>query len=102
MNIWATLLLWEGSDPARDRIVRETASEKLTIAFVPTVEAAAMVADELVEQGTELVELCGGFGLDGGAVVSKAIAGRAAVGTVAFGIESITQAARYKAKFEAG
>ncbi|UZD69363.1 DUF6506 family protein [Brucella sp. JSBI001] len=101
MNVWATIILWEDADPKTDRTVRETAQEKLTIAFVPTVEAAATVASELVEDGAELIELCGGFGLDAGAVVSRAVDGRAAVGAVAFGIESITQAAAYKAKFEA-
>lgn len=101
MNVWATIILWEDADPNSDRIVRETAQERLTIAFVPTVDAAAAVASQLVENGAELIELCGGFGLDAGAVVSKAVQGRAAVGAVAFGIESITQAAAYKAKFEA-
>jgi hypothetical protein len=101
MNIWASLILWENADPKTDRIVRETDSERLTIAFVSSVDDAAKVASELVEQGTELIELCGGFGLDDGAVVSRAVAGRAAVGTVSFGIESLTPAAAYKAKFEA-
>ena len=55
-----------------------------------------------METGTELIELCGGFGLDAGGVISRAVAGRCAVGVVSFGIESITQAAAYKAKFEAG
>lgn len=102
MNVWASIILWEGSKPATDRIVRKTDAEQLTIAFVPSAEAAAEVADELVGQGVELIELCGGFGLDAGAVVSHAVAGRAAVGTVNFGIESLTRAAAYKAKFEAG
>ena len=100
MNIWASLILWENADPKIDRIVRETAAEKLTIVFVPDASTAAGIASELVDQGTELIELCGGFGLDDGALVSRAVAGRAAVGTVSFGIESLTQAAAYKAKFE--
>lgn len=101
MNIWATMLLWEDADPQADRIVRETPHERLTIVFVPSVEAAAEAAAELVDQGTELIELCGGFGLEAGAIVSKALAGRAAVGAVSFGVDSITQAAAYKAKFDA-
>lgn len=101
MNIWATLLLWEDADKQSERIVRETPHERLTIVFVPTVAAAASVAAELAKQGTELIELCGGFGIEAGAVVSKAVDGRAAVGAVTFGIDSITQAAAYKAKFEA-
>ena len=99
MNVWATLILWENADAAADRIVKETDHEKLTIAFVPSVDIAAQVAVELVDQGVELVELCGGFGLEAGAVVSRAVNGRAAVGAVSFGIESINQAAAYNAKF---
>lgn len=100
MNTWAAMILWEGADPASDRIVRETKREKLTIAFVASVDDAVSVASELVEDGVELIELCGGFGMEGGAIVSRAIAGRAAVGGIAFGIESLSQAAAYKAKFE--
>ena len=54
MNVWATIILWENADPKADRLVRETDREKLTIAFVPTVEAAAEVASELVAEGAEL------------------------------------------------
>ncbi|HEV7233809.1 MAG TPA: DUF6506 family protein [Sphingorhabdus sp.] len=101
MNRWATIILWENADPQSDRINRETNHEALTIAFVPNIEAAASVAAEMVDQGVELVELCGGFGLEAGAIVARAVDGRAAVGAVSFGIDSITQAAAYKAKFEA-
>lgn len=100
-NVWASIILWSGDDPAESRIVRETEAEKLTIAFVSDIEEAAEVAVELVEDGAELIELCRGFGLEAGAIVSRAVDGRAAVGSVAFGIDSITQAAAYKAKFEA-
>jgi Family of unknown function (DUF6506) len=101
MNRWATIILWENANPKIDRIVREASHEILTIAFVPDVEAAACVTEEFVNQGTKLIELCGGFGLEAGGIVAKAANGRAAIGTVSFGIESITQAAAYKAKFEA-
>ena len=97
MNKWATIILWEGSDPQNDRIIRESKSESLVIVFVPDAEVGAQVAADLVESGTELIELCGGFGLEAGA---RAVNGRAAVGAVSFGIDSITQAAAYKAKFD--
>ncbi|MEO9340927.1 DUF6506 family protein [Mesorhizobium sp. SB112] len=99
MNIWATILLWENADPEADRIVRESAHERLTIVFAPSVETAVSVAAELAAQGTELIELCGGFNLEAGAKVFRAAGGKAAVGTVSFGIDSITQAAAYKEKF---
>ena len=62
MNTWASIMLWEGADPRADRLVRENAQERLTIVFVPSIEHAAAVAAELVDDGTELIELCGGFG----------------------------------------
>lgn len=99
MNKWATILLWEDADPDADRIVRETSHERLTIVFAPSVEVAANVASELAAQGTELIELCGGFGLEAGAKVFNAAGGQVAVGTVSYGIDSITQAAAYKEKF---
>lgn len=101
MNIWATMILWDDADPRIDRSVRESPHERLTIVFVPDVETAASVAAELAQQGTELIELCGGFGINGSAAVVKAVEGRAAVGSVSFGIDSLTQAAAYKSKFEA-
>jgi hypothetical protein len=100
MNIWAHIILWDNADAAKDHIVKTNDREKLTIAFVPNVETACVVARELENEGTELIELCGGFGLSAGARVADAVKGRAAVGVVSFGIESITQAAAYKAKFE--
>lgn len=100
MNVWAAIMLWDGANPRADRVVKENAQERLTIVFVSSVDQAAEVAVELVHEGVELIELCGGFGLDAGAIVSSAVAGRCAIGVVSFGIESITQAARYKAKFE--
>jgi hypothetical protein len=100
MNRWATILLWDNANPQTDRIVRDTPHEVLTIVFVPDAAAAAVVATELVDDGAGLIELCGGFGLEAGAMVARALDGRAAVGTVSFGIESITQAAAYKTKFE--
>ncbi|WP_439579600.1 DUF6506 family protein [Elioraea sp.] len=101
MNIWATIILWDEADPGTDRLVRETKHERLTIVFAPSFESAASVAAELAEQGTGLIELCGGFGINGSAAVLKAVDGRAAVGSVSFGIDSLTQAAAYKTKFEA-
>lgn len=99
MNTWASIILWEDADPKVDRIVRESPHERLTIVFAPSVEAAATVGAELAAQGTELIELCGGFDLEAGAKVFKAAGGQVAVGTVSFDIASITQAAAYKEKF---
>ena len=37
MNIWATIILWEGADPETDRIERKTDQETLTIVFANSV-----------------------------------------------------------------
>ncbi|MGH3090519.1 MAG: hypothetical protein ACRDSJ_24845 [Rubrobacteraceae bacterium] len=70
--IQAHLLHSEGADPAADRIVREDGRVRMIIVFVP-------VAVELVEnEGVQLIE---------------AVDGRAPVGAVMFGAESLEGAA---------
>ena len=46
--------------------------------------AACQTAKDLVDQGCVAIELCAGFGSEGVALVSRAVAGRAAVGVVRF------------------
>ena len=49
-------------------------------------DQAEALAKELVEQGIEAIELCGGFGNKGTARIADAVAGKAAVGAVRFDI----------------
>lgn len=102
MNRWASMLLWQGDGPMPERIVRTGAGEEVTIVFVPDIGAAAGIAAELAADGVDLIELCGGFGMAGAARVTKAVGDRAAIGAVTFGIESLTEAAAYKARAEGG
>ena len=46
--------------------------------------AACVAAKELVETGCVAIELCGGFGAEGVALVSRAVRGQAVVGVVRF------------------
>lgn len=72
------------ADSAKHRAVVDTPVVKLTAVGVKDYAEAAKVAEELVADGCAAIELCGGFGLEGAALVKKAVAGKAAVGVVRF------------------
>ncbi|WP_129642527.1 DUF6506 family protein [Peristeroidobacter agariperforans] len=55
---------------------------------VPAIDDAAGVAKQLVAEGVELIELCGGFGGAGLASVASAVAGRVPVGAVFYGVDA--------------
>ena len=54
----------------------------------PSVADAPALARRLVEEGVELIELCGGFGGAGLGAVVSAVKGRVPVGAVFFGVEA--------------
>lgn len=75
------------ADPKVHRTVITTPVVELTVVGVKNYDEAVEVAVDLVENhGVNAVELCAGFGNEGIAMVSKAVAGRAAVGAVKFDI----------------
>ena len=71
-------------DPAKDRKTVITPQVELTAVAAKNYQQAEAVAVELVEQGIEAIELCGGFGNKGTARIAEAVAGKAAVGAVRF------------------
>jgi Family of unknown function (DUF6506) len=84
-----------------DRFVINRDGQETTLVPVPDESVAAKVAVELVDDGVELIELCGGFTMQDAAKVVDAVAGRVPVGWVNYGLESVTGVAAYKARFEA-
>lgn len=72
------------ADAAVHRAVVDTPVVKLTAVGVANYAAAVEVARRLVAEGFAAIELCGGFGLEGAALVKQAVAGKAAVGVVHF------------------
>ena len=55
---------------------------------VPSVADAPAVAQQLVADGVEFIELCGGFGGAGLGSVISAVANRVPVGAVFFGVDA--------------
>jgi hypothetical protein len=90
---WAFIYEAPETDPLRDRFVIDRAGVRSVLVPVLDIAAATKVAVELVDDGIQFIELCGGFGPAGAAKVIEAVGGRVAVGSVAFGAESIAKLA---------
>ncbi len=80
----AFIFLAPDVDPDRDRQTVVTPQVELTAVAAGNYQEAEAVAVKLVEEGIEAIELCGGFGNRGTALIAEAVAGKAAVGVVRF------------------
>ena len=80
----AFLFLAGGADSKVHRMVNATPSVELTSIGVKDYADAVEVAKELVANGCGAIELCGGFGHKGTAMIAEAVEGKAAVGVVRF------------------
>ncbi|GAB3970535.1 DUF6506 family protein [Plantactinospora veratri] len=98
---WAYLYGQPGADPVADRVVIDRAGQRTSLVPLPDESLAASIAVELVEEGVELIELCGGFSVPAVARVIEAVDGRVPIGHVTFGAESVAGAAAYSAQFDA-
>lgn len=78
-----------GLDPKRDRMVMASASFSMIVVGVPHPRDGVAVARALLEEGVQLLELCGGFGPTWTAQILDAVEHRIPVGAVAYGPESI-------------
>lgn len=58
----------------------ETEKFTLLIVGVNTTEEGARLAGRLVDEGIQIIELCGAFGYAGAKVVSESVGNRASVG----------------------
>jgi hypothetical protein len=81
-------------DPAVDRARIQRDDFRAVMVGVAQPLQAIAVARELVAEGIELIELCGGFGPVWTAKVIEAIEGCVPVGSVGYGPESIAGMAR--------
>ena len=71
-------------NPDKDRQTVVTPQVELTAGAAGNYKEAEALAIQLVEEGIEAIELCGGFGNKGTARIAEAVAGKAAVGVVRF------------------
>ncbi len=80
----AFMFVAPGTDPQRHRTLVDTPEVKLTVVGVKDYQEAVKVAKGLADEGNTAIELCGGFGIEGTAAVSKAVKGQAVVGVIRF------------------
>ncbi len=76
-------------DPTRNRMTMASGSFTMIAVGVSSPEQCMRVALEMVDDGVQLLELCGGFGPKWTAKILDAIGGKIPVGSVAYGPESI-------------
>jgi hypothetical protein len=80
---WAFIYLLEPDEPART----DTLGALVGVGVRDIAEAAS-IAQRLVGEGVELIELCGGFGGEGLGAVVSAVQGKVPVGAVFYGVEA--------------
>lgn len=83
------LFTGRGLDPARDRSVIERDSFRAVMVGMAEPAQGPAAAAALVEEGVQLIEVCGGFGPVWTAEILTAVQGRVPVGSVGYGPESI-------------
>ena len=73
-------------DAKHEKSVVATPSVELTVVATHNYDDAVDVACELADLGIKSIELCGGFGHAGTALIANAVKGKATVGVVRFDI----------------
>jgi hypothetical protein len=89
-NNFAYIFLGPGLDPTQDRSVIKT--DRLTFTTIGIdfnhKEQVISIAKEVIANGAQMIELCGGFGPLWVAKISGAINGHVPVGSVVYGPEA--------------
>jgi Family of unknown function (DUF6506) len=84
MIVWAFIFEAPETDPRADRLVIERAGVRSIIVAVPEPSAVVRVAVDLVDEGVQFIELCGGFEPIWAGRVADATGGRVPIGTVGY------------------
>lgn len=85
------IVMGPGYDPAQHSATLASPLITTTVVGVPSQEHALAVARQMVRDGIQLIELCGGFGPIWTARVLEAIEHKIPVGSVSYGPEAIDQ-----------
>lgn len=86
---WAFIYTAPGAPESGTFTRVETPACVTVLVGVPNADAGVRLARGLVDEGAQLIELCGGFGPIGTARVLEAIGGAVPVGAVGYGPESV-------------
>lgn len=89
-----------GAKPNETKFVRESTSGRLTIVAIGEASEALSTAIALVDEGAELIELCGYIPLIWRVKITEAVGNRARVSSVTFGIESLLLAAAFSKSYD--
>ena len=84
----AFILILPGADSRTDIVTIEKPNVCQMMVGVKDFDDAVNTAKSLVEDGVELIEVCGGFGPISAAKVIEAVGDKVPVGSVSFGVES--------------
>ena len=85
---WGFIYTAPGARPDRDTTVVETDACRTVLVGVAEPADAIEVARRLVDEGAQLVELCGAFGPQWTARVIEAVSGRVPVGAVTYAADA--------------
>ena len=85
----AFIFIVPGADSTKHRAKVATPSLELSVVGVKDLDDAVDVAQGLVAEGVQLIELCAGFGPVGTARIIEAVGGKIPIGSVSYGVESI-------------
>ncbi len=90
LHYWAYIFLSPGFDPQKHttELQSEQCRFKAIGIDIHKKEEVITVAKKLVEEGVQMIELCGGFGPLWVAKISEAIKGAIPIGTVVYGPEA--------------
>ncbi len=85
MEKWGFIYTLGDAGAAATREVIGSAACALVCVGIPSVDGAADAARGLLEEGVQLIELCGAFEAEGLAAVNEAVGGAVPVGAVFYG-----------------
>ncbi len=91
LTYWAFLYTAAGADPSTDRTALDTRGCRTVLVGMSDPADAIAVAVELVADGVQLIEVCGGFGPVWTARIIEATGGTIPIGSVGYGPEAVDQ-----------
>lgn len=69
-------------DSTKHRATIDTPTSQILVVGVSSADEGARIAEQLVGEGVELIELCGGFGYDGAKTIHDRVGNKVPVGLV--------------------